>query len=206
LTAARDAGATGRVVVALLALLVALLVPGTVAAAALSPMTPSGQVEPAATSETVNITATSDLSFVPDSFTVLPGETVHLIVTQAADFEHTFTLSSLVNYSVPSSDTPSELAAFFNAHAPLVNLSLGSTPGSLHPFNFTAPSVPGTYEFVCLVHFPAMTGVMTDSASAPTGSGSSGPSTLEIVAIGAVVGAVVIVAVVLMVRRRHRPH
>ena len=191
---------------ALLALLVALLVPGTVAAAALSPMTPSGQVEPAATSETVNITATSDLSFVPDSFTVLPGETVHLIVTQAADFEHTFTLSSLVNYSVPSSDTPSELAAFFNAHAPLVNLSLGSTPGSLHPFNFTAPSVPGTYEFVCLVHFPAMTGVMTDSASAPTGSGSSGPSTLEIVAIGAVVGAVVIVAVVLMVRRRHRPH
>jgi len=206
MTTVREPRGFGTVAVALLALAVTLLVPGSVGAAALTPTSPSGPIEPATTSVAVNITATSDLSFVPDSFTVLPGETVHLIVTQAADFPHTFTLASLVNFSIPSSDTPSELAAFFNAHPPLVNLSLGSTPGSLHPFNFTAPSVPGTYEFVCLIHFPTMTGVMTDSASAPSGSGSSGPPILEIIAVGAGVGAVVIVAVVVVVRRGHRPH
>ena len=204
MTSVPGSGVARCVAVALLALTVALLAPGTVAAAALTPLTVATQSEPAATSVTVNITATSDLSFVPDSFTVLPGETVHLLVTQAADFAHTFTLSSLVNYTIPSSDTPSEVAAFFNAHAPLVNISLGSTAGSVHPFTFTAPSAPGTYEFVCLVHFPTMTGVMTDSAGAPSASGGSGTSTLEIVAIGAVAAAVVVAAVVLLMRRSRR--
>ena len=204
MTSVPGSGVARCVAVALLALTVALLAPGTVAAAALTPLTVATQSEPAATSVTVNITATSDLSFVPDSFTVLPGETVHLIVTQAADFEHTFTLSSVANFTLPSSDTPGEVAAFFDAHAPLVNLSLGSTAGSVHSVTFTAPSTPGTYEFVCLVHFPEMTGVMSDSAATPTGSGNGGLSTSEVIAIVAVVAAVLIAAAVFVVRRRHR--
>lgn len=194
------------IVVALLALVAVILASGTVAASGLSDRGGSAHVAPATASVTVNITATGDLSFVPSSFTVLPGETVHLIVTQAADFEHTFTLSSLANFTIPSTDSPSELAAFFNAHAPLVNLSLGSTAGTQHTANFTAPATMGTYEFVCLIHFPQMIGVMTDSSASPSTSGGGGLSVAEIVGIGAGVAVVVIAAVVLVVRRRRPAH
>ena len=186
-------------------LLVALtaFVPG---AAAVPAVSGSSVHSATPSSVTIDITATTDISFAPSSFTVSPGESVTLVVTQAADFAHTFTLSSVANATIPSSDTPSQVAAFFNAHPPLVNLSLGSTAGSQHTATFTAPSTPGTYEFVCLIHFPAMTGVMTDSSSSPSGGGGGGGlSTTEIIAIGAGVGIVAIAAVVLVVRRSRRP-
>jgi len=185
-------------------LLVTALAPGTMAVSAhpANALAPVG--DRAAESVTVDIMATQDISFVPDSFTVLPGEAVTLVVTQGADFEHTFTLSSVANFTLPSSDTPSEVAAFFNAHAPIVNLSLGSTVGSQHTVTFTAPSTPGNYEFVCLVHFPQMTGEMIDSNSTAAGSSGGGVSTVEVVAIGAVVAAVVVAAVVFVVRRGRR--
>ena len=204
MTVHRLSGPVVAIVGPVVLLLLAALAPGAVAASVQTATAPAGLVEPSAGPVTVNITATEDLSFVPDSFTVLPGATVHLIVTQAADFEHTFTLSSVANFTLPSSDTPGEVAAFFNAHAPLVNLSLGLTAGTVHSVTFTAPSTPGTYEFVCLVHFPQMTGVMSDSAATPTGSGNGGLSTSEVIAIVAVVAAVLIAAAVFVVRRRHR--
>ncbi|HYA56903.1 MAG TPA: hypothetical protein VEH57_00320 [Thermoplasmata archaeon] len=155
----------------------------------------------------VTISATSAINFVPDSFSVAPGASVEIVVTQMADFEHTFTLSSVVNQTIPSTDTPSEVAAFFNAHPPLVNLSLGTTVGAKFFANFTAPAALGTYEFVCLVHFPSMTGVMAVSSSSGGSSPSSSgtPTTLEWVGIGAVVAVVVIVAVLLAVRRGKPP-
>jgi plastocyanin len=160
----------------------------------------------APSSVTIDITATTGISFAPSSFTVSPGESVTVVVTQAANFDHTFTLSSVANFTIPSTDSPSQLAAFFNAHPPLVNLSLGSTAGSQHTATFTAPSTPGTYEFLCLIHFPQMTGVMTDSSSsASSGGGGGGLSTNEIVAIGAGAGIVVVAAAVLAVRRSRRP-
>jgi len=153
---------------------------------------------------TIDIAATTSLSFVPDSFSVAPGESVTLVVTQEADFAHTFTLSSVVNTTLPSSDTAGQLAAFFNAHAPLVNLSLGSTAGRQFTATFTAPTVPGMYEFLCLIHFSQMTGVMTDSNAVSVSAGGSGLSAVELVAIGAVVAVVVIALVVVLVQRRSR--
>jgi len=192
----RAASTAALLIVALLA-----IAPTTIALASV-PATASASPATAPSSVVVNITATTDLSFAPDSFTVSPGESVLLVVTQGADFPHTFTLSSVANLTLPSSDTPSEVAAFFNAHPPLVNLSLGSTAGTKESAMFTAPTATGTYEFLCLIHFPTMVGVMTDSAGAPSASGSSGLTTLEVVAIGAVVAAVLIVAVLVLVRRR----
>jgi plastocyanin len=151
----------------------------------------------------VNVSATTSLSVVPGSFTVQPGATVHLIVTQLADFEHTFTLSPAVNVTIPSSDTPSQVSAFFNAHPPLVNLTLGSTPGQEFFANFTAPTTLGSYEYVCLIHFPTMIGTMAVSSSTGSSSGTS-PTTVELVALGGVVAIVVIVGVLVLVRRRSR--
>ncbi|HYA10906.1 MAG TPA: hypothetical protein VEH10_04470 [Thermoplasmata archaeon] len=152
----------------------------------------------------VNITATSSLSFAPASFTVYPGASVHLTVLQAANFLHTFTLSPVRNATIPSSDTTSELDAYLHAHTPTVNLSLGSTGGKSFHANFTAPSV-GTYEFLCIIHFPGMVGTMTSSKSGPATAGTTPISAtdLEIVG-GALVVVVAVVAVALYLRRRKR--
>lgn len=157
----------------------------------------------AAEPEFLNVSATSALSFVPNSFSVMPGASVHLIVTQEADFEHTFTLSSVVNTTLPSSDTDSQMYAFFAAHPPLLNLSLGSTVGARFYDNFTAPSSLGTYEYLCEIHFPDMTGTMTVANSPPSSGSSTTPSALEIVGIGVVV-VVVVLAVVAVAWSRSR--
>ncbi len=198
----RRAGCVALWQVAVLAVLATFLgsLPGAAMAQGGSTPVPASSPGPAF----VNISATSSFSFTPASFSVLPGQSVRLIVTQLADFNHTFTLSSVANFTLPSTDTSAEVAEFFNSHPPLVNLSLGSTVGVQFPVTFTAPTTPGTYEFVCLIHFPTMIGTMVDS-NATTSASSSGPSTLEVVAIGAGVAVVVIAAVLLAVRRRGAP-
>ncbi|MGD0588330.1 MAG: hypothetical protein ABSA63_06000, partial [Thermoplasmata archaeon] len=174
---------------ALLALSVALLGAGMIT---VIPAAAAGPTSPALAPEFVNISATSSFNFVPNSFSVQPGATVHLIVTQMADFDHTFTLSSVVNATIPSSDDHAQVAAFFNSHAPIVNLSLGSTVGHPSFANFTAPTTLGAYEWICLIHFPTMTGIMSVSNSPPSSGSGSSPTTLEFVEIGAAVGVVVI--------------
>ena len=154
----------------------------------------------------VNVSATTMFAFVPGTFSVGAGDQVHLVVTQLANFLHTFVLSSVANFSLPSGATAATVNAFFNQHTPIVNLSLGSTVGAKYFANFTAPAL-GTYEYVCIVsgHFQAgMLGTMTVTAS---GSGtSSGSSSLPILWIG--VAVVVIAAVAGLVyglSRRRRP-
>jgi len=184
-----------------LALAVAVLAAGLVVSLPVAAAAPALTV---AATEFVNISATTSLSFVPDSFTVVPGASVHLLVTQMADFDHTFTLSSATNVTIPASDDAAQVAAFFNAHPAIVNISLGSTAGAQFPETFTAPAALGTYEFVCLIHFPTMTGVMTVASSLPSPGSSSSPTTLEVVGIGAGVGIVVIAAVVVVWSRARR--
>ena len=145
-----------------------------------------------APNEYVNVTATSTLSFVPGSFSVQPGALVHLRVTQGANFDHTFTLSSVANTSVPS-------VGYFNTHPPLVNLSLGAVAGKQFFANFTAPAV-GTYEFVCEFHYPTMKGLMTSSVAAPGSTNGPAPVTpleigLALVVVAVLVGIVVVIAV-----------
>lgn len=181
-------------VVAVLAVLLAVGVPAPLAAATAVGSASTGPAD-------IDIEATPSLSFVPDAFSVAPGESVHLVVTQEADFDHTFTLASFVNYTIPETNTSAELAGFFNAHPPIVNISLGSTVGAEFFVNFTAPAVTGTYEFVCLIHFPTMTGVMTVSSSSPS-SGSAGLSPTDWIVIGAVLGVVLIAGAAAFTLRR----
>ena len=147
-------------------------------------------IHPAApnpTNDYINVTATGTLSFVPSSFSVFPGATVHLRVTQGANFQHTFTLSSVANTSVPS-------VGWFSTHPPLVNLSLGTTSGVVFTATFVAPAV-GSYEFVCEIHYPSMKGSMTSTSASPAPSpsagGSGGLSPIEQVIIAAAVFVVV---------------
>jgi plastocyanin len=152
---------------------------------------------------TIDVSATSQLSFVPNSFSVAPGETVHLVVTQLADFNHTFTLSPIANATVPATDSAGQVALYFNAHAPLVNLSLGDVSGARFYANFSAPAQLGSYEYLCLIHFPAMTGTMVVSNDGP---GPSGGLTLDqYAATGGIALLVVIGLFAVFYRRKPVP-
>jgi len=128
-----------------------------------------------------------------------------LAVTQLASFNHTFTLSSVPNATIPAGDSTSQLYSYLHAHPPIVNLSLGSTPGKVFDKTFTAPTV-GTYEFICIVHFAErMQGTMTVSSSSHS---STSPSAVTVppfdIALAAGVAVVVIAAVVVVVLIRRR--
>lgn len=170
--------------------------------AALAP----ARAAPATASATVflNLSATSLPDFVPSTLHVTPGAPVVIRITQEANFNHTFTLSSVANFTIPASDTSADLSAFFVAHPPLLNVSLGATPGMVSYANFTAPA-EGTYEFVCVVpgHFQAgMHGTLDSGVGTSSTSTSPLSSSLTLALIGVVVVVIVVVAAVLLRRRR----
>jgi plastocyanin len=186
---------------ALALLLVAVIVGGlSVAATARSDGVRAAAVEPAV--EDISISATSGLRFAPSSFSVTPGATVHLTVTQDASFNHTFTLSSVRNATIPSGDSMSQLYDYFHNNSPIVNITLGTTAGKVFTRTFTAPAV-GKYEFICIVHFSdGMIGTMTSTTS-PGSPTTFYLSPLDIAFVGvAVVAAIVAVVVVLVYRRK----
>ena len=170
-------------------------------ATAPAPRTPSA-VSPAG-SVVLTLTATSSISFVPDTLNVpATGDAVELEITQEYNMNHTFTLSSVDNDVIPTSDTPGQLYAYFAAHTPLVNVSLGDVVGHVTFVNFTAPA-NGSYEFVCEIptHFQAgMHGTLVVGGS--SSSSSSGLTTTELVVIVVVVIIVIAAVVALAMRRK----
>jgi plastocyanin len=152
----------------------------------------------------VNITATSSVAFAPSQVTVSPGVNIDFTITQGANFDHSFVLSGLRNFSFDSSASGSNITLFFRAHAPLVNLSLGSTVGATQSATI-GPLPVGTYEFVCIVatHFQSgMHGELVVANSAP-GGGTSVP-TIYYIVIAVVVVVVIAAVVVVLLRRRPR--
>ena len=167
----------------------------------------AASAHPAASEENLSISTTSSFSFVPSQVTVTPGALVHLVVTQAANFAHSFVLSSVANFTIPSADTAAQLFAFFNAHPPIVNLTIPGTVGAQVVKDFSAPAV-GTYEFVCLVsgHFQSgMFGFLVSTTNSGGSSSSSSGLPVSPLVLGAVAGVVAVVVVgVLVARRRSR--
>jgi len=162
-------------------------------------------VQPSVESAWLNVSATTGTAFTPNQLTAPAGALVHLKVTQLADFDHTFVLSPQANFSFPTSDTTSDLVTYFNAHTPLVNLSLGTTPGASFFANFTAPA-PGTYEFVCVVngHFAGgMFGTLTTTSPGSSPAPAS-TSDMTLLIVAAVVVVLVVVAAVAMLAMRRR--
>ena len=161
--------------------------------------TPSPTVHRTAGAESVTITVTNDFQFTPSSFEVTPGDQVTLTVQQLDDYEHTFTLSSVANFSFDQNvNTTQDLINFFAAHPPLVYLHINaSSPGEKQTVTFTAPPL-GVYEYVCEIagHFQSgMWGKMGSGVAVGGAAGPSVPTALYI--ITGVIVALVVIAIVL---------
>jgi plastocyanin len=203
--------ATGRsAALALPALLVGSLLVVVILGGAAHGMRPLPAAHPSSSVEFVNVSATSSFSFQPSQFYVTPGATVHIAVKQLANFAHTFTLSSVRNATIPTSDSPAQLYQYFQTNPPILNLSLPGTVGFVNASTFVAPA-EGFYEFVCTepTHFQSgMKGFMNSTNSLPSSSSSSVPLTTYLligIAVGVVVAIVAVVAVVRVRRRRATP-
>jgi plastocyanin len=179
---------------------------GVVAPAAARP--PSPGAAPAVTS--ISISA-NNFFFSPNSLGPLAvGSNITLTLHQLASTGHTFTLSSLANYTLPAQASASNLTTFFTTHPPVVNVSLNGTVGETHVVTF-ALHTTGFYEFLCLVggHFQSgMFGFLGYGVTPPNALPETGPGAPVFIIGGTIVGLVILALVLAFVigRREGAKH
>ncbi|MFI5414073.1 MAG: hypothetical protein ACHQ16_00110 [Candidatus Lutacidiplasmatales archaeon] len=184
---------------------VACLVVAAVLAIALIPALEPARAAPRASSglrtsangvDFLNVSVSDQLAFTTNIGEVQPGDSVHVVVTQLGTVPHTFTVSPTAGYTFPTTDSASDLQAYFSSHAPIVNVQIGSTTGAKYFANFTAPPV-GVYEYVCTQpgHFPSMSGLLGSGEAPGSLSTSNGPGAPVYIISGVIVGLVVLALV-----------
>lgn len=188
---------------------VVLVVAGSLAATLVHPTHgPSARFGADAASPTLTVTVSSQFAFAVSTNQVNPGDLVHVVILQTDDVEHTFTLSSVPDFSFnPSTNTTADLLAFFHAHTPLVNVTIPSGAGGTYYANFTAPSTVAKYEYVCLIpgHFQAgMYGFLGVGESGGGSTSSQTPGAPVFIITGVIVALVVIAIVLGFVIGRRR--
>jgi uncharacterized cupredoxin-like copper-binding protein len=111
--------------------------------------------------EMLSDNTTDSYSFVPATLAATPAHypvVVDVLVTNQGSLGHTFTVSSLSNYTL----SPANFTATFATNAPLVNAPVPSGAGMTVWANFTVRG-PGVYQYICTVpgHFAnGMTGFL----------------------------------------------
>ena len=156
-------------------------------------------------SVTITVTVSSEFTFTPSRFMVNPGDTVTLDFVQTDGTPHSFVMVAEKNYSFPTSAGTSTLDSYFTQHPPLVNLTVGASPGTVSK-TFTAPPL-GLYEFVCTQagHFSAgMLGYMGSGVTPPGNPGYNGPGALVFFIGGGIAGLVILAIVLAFVIGRRR--
>jgi uncharacterized cupredoxin-like copper-binding protein len=149
-----------------------------------------------AASVNVTITVANTFVFTPSDFEVTPGQNVTITFENLGTYAHTFTLSSVTNWSFNSGNSTSDLISFFSVHHPLLNFIVGTSPGSKNVSSFQAPPY-GVYEFVCLEpgHFQSgMFGFMGSGVAVGPAPPPGIPVALFII-VGVIVTLVVIAIV-----------
>ncbi|MCI4337020.1 MAG: hypothetical protein L3K17_07515 [Thermoplasmata archaeon] len=97
--------------------------------------------------------------FTPGNLSLIAGDTIGFTVHNLGAYDHTFTLSTLGNFSIPQNDSPGQLYGFFEKNGSLVNLSVA--PGATGYANLSLPSSDSgaTLEFVSVVPFQFQAGM-----------------------------------------------
>lgn len=166
-------------------------------------------------SASIAVAAVSNFGYQPDAIGDVPlNATITVTFTDDDVLPHSFNISSREGFQIPNDYTAAQLNQLFDQYHALYAAEVGYE-GDVSVGNFTSPSVPGWYEFICNEsgHFSeGMYGFIAFGEPVPSnltqhGTGSEVPTAgSAVVAIG---GAVIIVAVLLAVviwrRRRAKP-
>lgn len=155
-----------------------------------------------ATTMTIPMTvgAGGALAYDPDTISnVVPGETIVIDIRNLGSLPHTFTLSSLVNYTLPYSGNTNLTSVFLVQHPSYYSINISATQGSVTVATFTAPTQIGSYQYFCTEsgHFASGmegflgVGVSVGPPPAPPGIG------LPVFIISGVIVGLVVIAIVL---------
>lgn len=153
-----------------------------------------------AAAHTMGIHLDDTLVFTPNEIPVMPGESVSLQIENTGTEIHSFTLFLQVDADVPVTDFAA-LTAYNNTNDKIeVWLNGGETDWA----NFTAPTDPGRYTYVCMVLGHAASGMVGElivqGETPPPGDGLISPLFIGIIV--AVVAIVVLVVVFFVLRSR----
>ena len=202
--------AKGGVAVAVVALV--LLVPSLSANVAFPfERTSASNLGPDAADCVINVTLSTVFAFaLSNDYCATPVSqiTINVLMTVSAN-PHTFTLSSVANYTFPSTDQTSDLQTFFASNPPLVNIVPNPVTGASNTTTISAPGV-GLYEAVCMEsgHFAAGMHVQIGVGVMPPSSGSGTPGIgAPALIIAGTIASLVVIALVLgfVVGRRRGP-
>ena len=154
----------------------------------------------AGTTISMSVGSGGELVFSPDDISnIAPGTSVTIDITNLGSIPHTFTLSSLVNYTLPSAGNTNLTSTFLVTHPPYYSVNISGTQGSLTVASFTAPTAIGSYQFFCTEpgHFASgmqgLLGVGVTVGPPPAGPGIG----LPVFIIAGVIVGLVILAIVL---------
>lgn len=187
--------------VAITALL--LLLPVTLTLAAAGNLSSRPLVVRTASTITIQMSvgANGAYAFAPDAISnITPGENVTIDLSNLGSIPHTFTLSSLVNYTLPYAGNTNLTGTFLVQHPAYYSINIPVGPCSNCAIaSFTAPMVKGSYQFFCTEagHFAlGMEGflgidVYVGGAPPPPGIGT------PVFIISGVIVSLVIIAIVL---------
>jgi uncharacterized cupredoxin-like copper-binding protein len=143
---------------------------------------------------------TDSYSFVPSVLYVSSAHVpavIDVLVTNTGSLGHTFTVSSLSNYTL----SPSNFTSTFATNAPFVNAPVPSGAGSSVWANFTVRA-PGVYQYICTVpgHFAnGMTGELYVGVLPPPPTPAPSTAVVDgwvLVGSGVLLGIGMLVAVV----------
>jgi len=135
---------------------VILLLLGSILAVPTTAASGSRSSSPAVSgSGSIVIAATEDYGYQPANLEQVPtGANISVTFTDQSALQHSFTISSREGFVIPSGYSDEQLTQFLAAYPPMFSLLVNGS-GEVATGNFTSPTVPGWYEFVCDVsgHF-----------------------------------------------------
>jgi plastocyanin len=193
--------------------LVFLLVGGISGTHALPESDASASSEAASGTTWINVSATSDYGYQPDTFEqVATNATITVTFTDHDILQHSFTISSREGFVIPTTYSGAQLDQLFLQY-PALYSSLVNGSGDTSTGTFRSPTEPGWYEFVCNVtgHFQnGMYGFIAfgenlpPNLTAPSRVGLGG-STFTPLDAGIVGGVLVLLVLGVLLWRRRRP-
>jgi hypothetical protein len=151
----------------------------------------------------MSVGVSGGLNYDPDAFPtsgqslISPGEAVTIDIINLGTLAHTFTVSSLVNYTLPT--TAGNLTGtFLVTHPPYYTINISATQGGMTVASFVAPKTLGSYQYFCTEtgHFAAgMEGVMGVGITVGPPPPPPGIGTPVFIIAGVIVGLVILAIV-----------
>ncbi len=150
----------------------------------------------------ISMTVSDSLAFTPNAISnLVPGSSITITIQNLGHQAHTFTVSSLVNYTLPylNNNNLTAVGGFLAAHPAYFSRNITASQGASSSFTFPVPSMIGSYQFFCTIsgHFPlGMEGFLGVGVAVGSVSVSTGPGTPVFIISGVIV-ALVVLAIVL---------